>query len=771
MAKISNNTIPNLNEDWGLDSRNGYPYSGASVQEFIKKYLSLANIHESSKGAYLGYKDMSIYLFASQEDKQEWEANGTETWLDSVPLVIQGTDRKIKITTINNNNNPYFTTTQTSALVTVAFESLEKEITASEYTEIPEDALFTVLVDKGVTGSWTTIASDVLVKYKETYTVDLRNYLDIGANRVIFRATSASGNKGQLNITANLTTMYLTPANFAWNIPFIEGEKYNLGGMNIGGSLNKTLKIKVSNEKAYEKEYSVDLGANQWINSAYYFSDLVFPDQGTGVYNVAIWLEASGVKSDVLKYNIICVEAAHKDTAQQVAVSSAPSTVINYADNKLFEYVVYNGTYATASPSIKLTATVNKNPITEIEDILKDIPTSTINTFQYSIQISSSETDMQLVADLSLGNSSQKVVYAVDNTLSYPAYSNGLDFYMEASSRSNSQANRENIINVVDGEEIPGIWEYVSFVDGVDGHTVDDNGRKCLALPAYSKLTIEKPLLGYIDTDKGKTIEFAFKVKNIADYSEPIITLCTETGEEGKFIGIKVTPEKISLHSSVKHQELTQSIGYKDEEEIHVVITLINKYKVSYGNIAQIYVNGTKARSFEIGDARNFLTNANIVLGNTSSDLYVYFIRAYNTAFDKEKAEQNYIASLAKPEDKKAMYSLINSIKDGGNIIYDFVKHKYNTMVVQMLNGDNLPTKQGAGGNKEYSAYCIVEFNFLNLPDEYKVKAWNFILNKCFIEGQGTTSMEYWIWNLRFRLDKSDNLIVVYPDGTEEIII
>ena len=37
---VSYNPIGSINEDWGLDERNGFPYSGESVQRFIKESLN-----------------------------------------------------------------------------------------------------------------------------------------------------------------------------------------------------------------------------------------------------------------------------------------------------------------------------------------------------------------------------------------------------------------------------------------------------------------------------------------------------------------------------------------------------------------------------------------------------------------------------------------------------------------------------------------------------------------------------------------------------------
>ena len=37
---VSYNPIESIKEDWGLDERNGFPYSGESVQRFIKESLN-----------------------------------------------------------------------------------------------------------------------------------------------------------------------------------------------------------------------------------------------------------------------------------------------------------------------------------------------------------------------------------------------------------------------------------------------------------------------------------------------------------------------------------------------------------------------------------------------------------------------------------------------------------------------------------------------------------------------------------------------------------
>lgn len=764
--KLSYNEIPNLQEDWGLDPRNGLKYSGQSVQAFIKRFLQLTDLNDKEKASRIGFKNMTVFLFASAEDKAEWQNNGLETWIDSEPLVFVGTERKIQITNVDNNNSPYFTTAQEKAEISVTFKSLEKDVMATEYTEIVEDVLYTVSVDKGATGHWVVIANDVMVKYGDTYTIDVKKYLAIGANRIVIKAVgSSTGAAGQLNITANLTAMYLQPSNFAWNMPFIEGQEYSLGGLSIGGNIDKTLHIKVSNENGYSQSYEQWIGTNQYTNVAYYYKGLVFPSGGTGIYNVEMWLDAGSVQSEHLIYNIMCIAATDTATAQLVAISNMPNKVVNYADNKLFDYVVYDKGKAIASPQVVIKSLINQNPTVILDEILNDVPTKAINSYKMGVEIESQETNIQLTADITLGSSKQSVVYQVDNSLSYPPTS-GFTFYLNPTLRNNAQENREIIINTANSQEIQAEWTKMAWSDGVDGWTVDDEGRKCLFIPARSKVVIDLKPMSRISKDI--TIEFTYKVKNVADYKEAIITICDTL--ESNFKGIKITPGNILVHSAdLRTSDLTQGLNLQDEVSLNIIVTIIKQYRETFGNLCQIYVNGEKARSFEFKDNDSWNNEGKLTFGSMTSDLYIYNTKVYPIGFGKEDGERNYIASLNLSEEKKRMYELINSIRGQlGDIDYDAVKYKYNTMVVEMLDGAELPHK---GLSKEYSAWCNVEFNFLQLPMYYQAKAWRFILEKCKIEGQGTTSMNYWLWNLRFRIDKSDNLIVIYPDGTEEVII
>lgn len=741
----SYNEIRNTAEDWEFDDRNKLPYSGKSVQTFIKKGIDKADVsyEERIGDSYFDSSTYTIYLFKTTEDKEAWLGGDTSIQAKRVVLNFTGTQRQMKVINGMESLNLYFTTTGETAEITFGFLSQEKEITATEWSDVPEDALISVSVDKGGVGEFVDIISNQLLLSGKTMTIDVKKYLATGSNRVRVTAVGAqSGAEGKLQYQVNLTSMYLSPSNFAWNTPFIEGKEYNLGGMNIGGAIDKKLFVKVTNEGGYYKLYEKNLGTSTYITNAYFFKELEFPSAGTGVYNVELWLDASGLESEHLSYNIICVAAADETTARLVCISNIADKAINYADNILFQYAVYNGGAAKGTPHIKITAVVNTNPIVLKDEDLVDVDTNTKLSYNFHLEVETDENDLQLTSLLSFGNE-QARNFVIDNSASYPSTS-GAVFYMNAANRSNTQSNKKNIVNEVTKGTVACDWTNMSF-DGLDGWTVDEENRKCLTLQAGSSASIHYQPLASVGS--GKTIEFNYKVSNVADYKEPIISICDDPSND-RFRGIRILPKKVVLHSRDKNTaDYVQSYDLMDEQYVNLLITIVRNYKTNYGNIAIIYVNGVKKCEFEFENADSWDVASNILLGSGSADLSVYTIRVYNSGFGLQDTQKNYISSLNTSKDKADAYAkMYNILDDSFNVDYDKVYGIYNTMVVELLGGAELPHY---GLSKEYTAQSNLELNILN-EDADKPAISGVYLNTP-VGGQGTTSMNYFRWNLRWK--------------------
>lgn len=720
----------------------------------------LAEISGKHGASHFDPASNTMYYFASKEDKSEWESTGnSDLIIDEVIMNFTGTMYQVKVQSEMPSKNLYFTTKEEKAEITVSFASQKKGITDVSWMDIVEDYNVSVYVDKGSTGSFTPLIVDQFVMSGKTFTFDVKKVLATGVNRVRVVAVgteSADKAQGSEMFIVNLTSMYLSPSNFAWYKPFIEGETYSLGGMNIGGNLNKTLKVKMTKE-GYEKLYEVAIGSDIYTTTAYVFKGLEFPEGGTGVYNVDIWLDANGLESEHLSYNIICVSQADKFTAQLVTIGDPAKTVYNFSDNKLFEYCVYNGGTATATPHIKIAYVVNTNPTTIINEDLVNVATAAPLTYTASLEIEMEDESaaLQLETLMTYGNE-QVIVFPVDNSKSYPA-TTGAVFYMNPSARNNAQSNREKVINSITGAELDATFTRMAWTDGADGWTTDENGRKCLKLPAGCPMELAYQPMASVSQ---KTIELVYKVKNAADYDEPIFSICSDVNDPN-FRGIVIRPKNILIHSrDLNVNDSLQDYNTTDEETLHVLITIIPNYKTNYGNLAQIYVNGDKVRSFSFETADRWDVAANMKFGSESADTYWYKARVYDRGFESYDALKNYINSLPSTKAKEDAKAKIEApLDDSYKLSYDeCVKNGLNTMVVEILDQDQTIPSIATPSAKQCNLWVKI-----NNPIEGEMDA-DFarlfsgeIIEDQTIEGQGTTAMTYARWNFRWKLGSAYN--------------
>lgn len=716
-------------------------FSGQEIDQGIAKAF------EDIGDAYFDPTTNRQYLFKTTEDKMAWIGGDTSVEVKICPFEFSGTVNRMTVVNFMDSKNLFYTQMSESAMITVGFKSEEKGITDTSWQEVNEDARISVEIDRGVTGKYTTIVNEQLVLNGDTLSFDVFKYLATGNNRVRVTAIGVdTGTSSGIIYSVLLTSMYIAPANFAWNTPFIEGQAYNLGGLYIGGSIDKILKIKVSNEQTYSRLYEINIGTQTHTSIAYYYGGLEFPTEGTGVYNVEMWLDANSLESEHLHYNIMCVAAADVRTAQLIAVSNVLPTVKNYDTNKLFSYAVYNGGATTANPIVNVSAIINNTPTPIVKDeTLAGVVSGVINDYIVDLAVETQESNIQLYSSIELGDSKQEAVYAIDNSASFPAVA-GAVFYMNPANRNNTQSNKTTIVNESNVAKFPteytATWESVSFTDGMDGWTVDNYGRKCLRLPAGSFLEVDYAPLANATT---RTIEFYYRAENTADYNEDIISIASALTSD--FVGARIKPTNVLLHSDLlRTDNLMQGYNTKDEELVHLLITVIQNYK-QIGNLAQIYVNGVKKCSFEWSASDTFAHNGKLLFGSNTSDLYIYKTRVYTDAFDWIMAAQNFISCLPDTASKKAAHAKMQSvINDGNQIDFDKVKSGgFNYFVLRLPDGAKLPSIL----NQSSVEHTRLEINIQQNP--------SFAINGIYedeeTEGQGTTAMNYFRWNLRWKTE------------------
>ena len=715
----------------------------AKIKEYRSRFTAkdidnrLERVDRAFGAFYIDPSTMTFYYFKDHEDKQKFLDGDTSVVLDSEKFDVSNKIQQIKIVNDMGSTILYFTTQEESNIITVGFLSQEKDFGDDESTEVYENAYFTVDVDKSNKGEWVTIVENQRVVNGEKLSVDVKNYLATGPNKVRIKCTGEQSEKSHTMLfTANVTTMYLKASNFGWHLPFIEGSPFKLGGMLIGGSIDKILNIRISNENNYAASYKVPLGTATHTINPYDYHDLPFPTEGgTGVYHVEIWLDANGLESDHLKYNIMCVAAADQHTAQLVVMNSSLSQVVNYAENTIFEYSCYNAGGTTATPYLKLQSIIGTVPTVLVEGTLGTVETAKAQSYTYQPEIESWEEGMQLQAILTTGNE-QTIIFPIDNSLSYPAIS-GAALYIQPSSRNNTQDDREMIINKADHSYWQAYWENMAWKDGIDGWTTDASGTKCLFLPAGSTAEVQiQPMKSLMN----KTIDLVFKVEHVSDYDTPVFSICDDPSSDS-FNGIVVYPNRVVVYTNDQKSTLVQSRNFREGVRQSMQIVYANNYK-GVGNTVTIYQNGVAQCEFEY-ETKDLVTNDGYIrMGNAFSNFYLYSMRVYERALAWPDCAQNWIASLRTTEEKQAaMENLMKCVDDSFNMSFDaVVAAGFDYMTIEMTEG-KIPSYVSQAAGK-----CNVEL---------KVKGWWDTVTKFLdipIEGQGTTAMNYWLWNLRLKL-------------------
>lgn len=653
-------------------------------------------------------------------------------------------------------------------LNTVSVAELKASATTTQYnrftqetTSYDEDYLAKVEIDRGATGTWIVAMNDVTVFHGSNFSFDIKPYLSTQLSRVRVTFTGLSSGASSFWLgNAQLTTMSLSPSNVEWQKAFVEGTPFNFGSFTITGTLQKNVHVRVTGN-GYDEEYIDAIGSRTYASN-YYFNNMPFPSSGTGVYKVEIWVESGTLMSKRYSYNIMCVSLDDKFSAELVCVNELGTDISNDASCYLFSYALYNCGGTNGNATIRMNATYG-NKIHEIYNEEVNASTGIKHKLNYYVGISADDANIALEVVMESGNTFSHT-FVVDNSTSFPS-TTGARFVMNPSTRSNGQPNRRMIVNDADDTKTyNATWSKVSFTDGMDGWTLDDKGRSCLAINAGSKVDINYAPLASIGN--GKTIEINYKVKNVSDYSENVITIADNPTSD-RFVGIRIRPDEICLHSKNKNTEDNkQSYHVQDEKEVNCVIVIAKNYRTSYGNFAQIYVNGVIKCEFAFSDNDSFATNAHILLGSDTADLFVYPIREYDTAFAFTDSHTNFVASLPSRDDKQAEKERDTSVTDdNGDISFDKVKACANYFVVEMT-GEKTDVPNFRTWTKKDVGYANVECHWAGHPE------WDWMILGVEIMGQGTTSMNYFIWNLRERIDKTNTAktcYVRYWDVTKQI--
>lgn len=763
MAKYSPNNITNLSQDWSRDTTNGLPYSGRAVQSFIKSYLgSIAN------AMYFNPANMTLYFFASDEDKQSFIDDDSQTNLVLYSTAITFSSDLFRVALDNKNNTTTINvaTNQTELILSLGFEVQTRNISDAVWTGTNSGVIVSAYVDVGALGEFEMIQEPTIYPAGQLYTIDVRSVISSGANRVKinFVDEDDSSVSSSITYTINMTDMFIEPLNNSWYLPIVEGgdvANYKLGGYRIVGALNKTLHMDIYNGELKVLEFEYPIGPSSYDQVPFNYVQnmgLDLSELATGVYLVSAYLTsgtgASALVSSPVNYNIMYVAEGDMTNARLVCVNEVAKSVYNYTTSKMFEYSIYNKGAATGSPTVEVVQIINYNPTVIIpETVLENVPTSTRQPYNVDLEWITEETiNLVVRANMTYGNN-QTVDVAVDNSSTFPP-TPGFDFYINCATRNNADQNYLKIVNAKNKLEYTPEWTNMTWVDGIDGWISDDIQRKGLYVRAGSKMELPYSQYQIINGD-GITLELCYRISNVTDYDEPVITIFAENIGSG-WRGIKIRPTNILVHSgsdSTDANDIYRGCNLMDEEVVHLVITTYPSFKGSDKNLVTGYINGCKNFQFEYATGSAWATEGSLIIGAEKSDVSLYFLRKYGSVLSDVNVQANYINSLKDVAARKDLSEVLASVMDanGRNVDYEAVKnHDKNFFVIEMLNGANVPSRANNWGTDD-KGRCNLEMHYGEHPE------WDWKIFNVEVGGQGTTSMNYYRWNLRWRIDKTNS--------------
>ena len=248
-----------------------------------------------------------------------------------------GLQRNVRV--VNNLDSKNVTASKGEpCLLKFTFVSQERYSSKEPYENTGEQGLCQISVRKSNSSEYEVVKM-IYVKSDTPLSVDVSEFLTSGTNNVMIKVTGeiTEVTTPAFVYTVQLTALSISADNFKWWTAYNGDILFNL---NIGGNISKTLYITVRGTD-YNASYEIPIGTGVYIETSYNYS---IPHPGkTGVFNVAAYVANSdgSIKTRTVSFNIICAIAGEQ--AKLIAINNVLAKGMNWSENTLFEYTMYDG--------------------------------------------------------------------------------------------------------------------------------------------------------------------------------------------------------------------------------------------------------------------------------------------------------------------------------------------------------------------------------------------------------------------------------------------
>ena len=471
--------------------------------------------------------------------------------------------------------------------------------------------------------------------------IDVKEHVTSGDND--FRITITDINNQSRSIVFNYTLVALSISTDFVNTRAFQGDIQF--SCTPSGTLPKRVVYKVDDTIIYTSPI---------INASNSRTSYTIPAQSHGRHKLYVWAEADlqgggTITSDVLYYEILCVEAGNNATI--MASSFNVDEVVQYTPLQI-EFRVYNARSASVDGTITIKTTDTEGvESTSVSDFTIG---RTAITYQYRPD-TVGDVEITIRANEAFETFNLRVT---ESDIKAKATTDSMVLYLSSAGRSNSERN-------------PGNWTYkgintsFSNFDWVSsGWVVDNDGDVGLQLLNDARAVINyKP--HEIDWKRlGKTIEIEFRSHTVRDYDAKIIQCFV--GDKGFYI----TPTKLVL------QYVGGSIEapFKEDEHLTLAIT-VEKQTGSFTNyrLIRLYINGICSAAIQYPESAVFSQDNGeavpITIGSNDAGVTLYKIRIYDTELTRRQVVDNWIVDTKAIEKMLARYTRNDIYDTNGNIL------------------------------------------------------------------------------------------------------
>lgn len=789
--KVSNNPIPNghldvgYTQEWSKDPQNDFPFSGKSVENFLKGELK----EKIGYQAFSPLKDEDNYYhilgFANEECYNLWMTDSNayaHLLLSDKRVPIKETSSASYVVNIYTSDNQDVIVSTTGRVV------LNLRITSQVYSPIDQKTsdtgeTVTLYVQRRTSNAdaWQTIGT--VKNYTTTPAshtsfpvgLDITDMLQDGVQQVRIRALGEETNTQSSNLLFNnitKTSVGLTFATPWWEAQ--SGGKLKLEYY-IKGAVNKLLFVKIDGRTVINGQ----MVSGVWTESP---MGITITDDAIlthGVHRIEAWMEIAddrSVKTDVVKSEVFYLVNTADPTPHMV-IQEVVSTIKPYVDTTLFKYCVFSNVAEAVEVIVRVSS--QDGGVNYLNQNLGHVAVGVEKTYANSIEIQSDETELTAHLYLLTKKGGDEVPLHTSTTLTIDNSDSFAPVKMESSGliinprlRSNEESNPLSIVNANGGAIIPGCqFEGFNLVN--DLWQIDSAGNHSLKVPAGRKIRIPWDVFKQLrDTASTASLTFAIdcKISGLKDYAaenDPILSIGRRLTADNKILGFEMLPLRGYLLTQKKRTISVQDVQWKEDNRFHLTVNIINNVGNRGKNYVRIMLDSVINREFSYdNDVFNGSSEDDhyITIGNNSADIDIYSFYVYKQALSSHNVQQNFRAAIPTAVGK-VEYRDKNDILGSSNTI-DINKCQnrgYNTLrwIPDDMTKNLIPNYANKGNNVSKGTLEQMVYNANGAINHKYCRR----ITKLKQKGQGTSSITYWMWNISYSPTADSQVFILTSDG------